>query len=182
MGSPRKNSNTHTLLLESERALRERGYATEIVFIDDLSLRDCRGCHGCKQPDNDRCIMQDDMQQVYRLMDESASIILAAPVYFGYVPAQTKAWLDRLVPYIGTDLGPKITGGKRVSFIFTQNMPDTGMFEQSLKGFMNSVAMTGLIVADYLIAPDCEMGQKPPVTERSDIMERAYVLGKNLAE
>lgn len=180
MGSPRKNSSTHILATEAARALCEQGISSQMVFLDDLTIRDCRGCHACKQEDSDSCVLHDDMQEIYPLIDASAGIIVAAPVYFGYVPAQTKAWLDRLVPYIGMDMRPKISGEKPVSFIFTQNMPDSSLFEPSLKGFMQGVAMTGLVVHDYLIATDCEAGVKIPVEERPDLMEMAYAIGRDL--
>jgi multimeric flavodoxin WrbA len=180
MGSPRKNSSTHILANEAARALCEQGIASEMVFPEDLTIRDCRGCHACKQEDHDTCVIRDDMQGIYPLLDMSAGIIVAAPVYFGYVPAQTKAWLDRLVPYIGRDMRPKIPDGKHVSFIFTQNMPDSTLYEESLKGFMQGVAMTGLVVHEYLIATDCEAGVKTAVELRPDLMERAYAMGRDL--
>lgn len=180
MGSPRKNSSTHILANEAARALCEQGIPSQVIFLNDLRIYDCRGCHACKEESRDACIIRDDMQEIYPLIDASAGIIVAAPVYFGYVPAQTKAWLDRLVPYIGMDMHPKITGRKPISFIFTQNMPDGSLFEQSLKGFMQGVAMTGLVVHDYLIATDCEAGLKTPVEERPDLMEKAYAIGRDL--
>jgi multimeric flavodoxin WrbA len=182
IGSPRKNSNTHLLAQEAERGLREQGVVTETLFLNDLQIRDCSACHGCKTEHNEACVISDDMQMIYRLIQESSGFIVAAPVYFGSVPAMTRAWLDRLVPFIGTDLKPKLSREKKISFIFAQNMPDALLFEPSLKSFMNGVAMTGLTVQDYLIAPDLEMGMKPPVTERSELLERAYHLGRDLAE
>jgi multimeric flavodoxin WrbA len=180
MGSPRKNSNTHLLINEAARALTEQGIATEFFFPDDSHIRDCRGCRGCKQETPARCVIQDDMMDLYRMMETSDGMILAAPVYFGYVPAMTKAWLDRLVPYIGADLLPEFPNPCPVSFIFTQNVHDPALFEPLLRSFMDSVAMTGLIIRDYLIAPDCETGVKPLVTERPDLMGRAYALGQDL--
>ena len=180
MGSPRKNSSTHILAGEAARALCEQGIPSQMIFPDDLRIRDCRGCHACKQEDRDTCVINDDMQEIYSLMDTSAGIIVAAPVYFGYVPAQTKAWLDRLVPYIGMDMRPKMTGGKPVSFIFTQNMPDSSLYEPALRGFMQGVAMTGLVVHDFLIAADCEAGIKTPVEQRPDLMGKAYAMGRDL--
>lgn len=180
MGSPRKNSSTHLLLNEAARALTEQGIFTDTIFPDDLQLRDCQGCHGCKWDGSERCVITDDMQELYRTMEASAGLIVAAPVYFGYVPAMTKAWLDRLVPYIGSDMSPKFPGHCPVSFIFVQNVPDPAIFESSLHSFMDGVAMTGLAVRDCLIAPDCEMGVKTPVTDRPELMERAYAVGRDL--
>lgn len=180
IASPRKLSNTHLLALEAERALNDRGISTAMVFLADLTIQDCRGCYGCRQPGTGACVLVDDMQDVYRSIRESAGIIVAAPVYFSYVPAAAKAWLDRLVPFIGPDFRPLLPPEKTVSFIFTQNMPDPTLFVPPLRSFMDSVAMTGLSVRDCLIAPDLERGYKPLATERPDLMEAAYRLGENL--
>lgn len=182
IGSRRKNSNTHLLAREAERALCERGIVTETIFLNDLQIHDCTGCHGCKEEDHETCVIRDDMQGIYTLMEQSTAFVVAAPVYFGSVPAMTKAWLDRLVPYIGSDMTPKLSGEKKVSFIFTQNMPDIRLFRPSLQSFMDGVAMTGLVIQDCLIAPDLEMGMKPPVTERPDLLLQAYALGRDLVE
>jgi multimeric flavodoxin WrbA len=181
IGSPRKNSNTHLLAREAERALIERGVLTKTVFLNDLSFRDCQACHGCKQEGNETCIIRDDMQEIYSMMEEYAGIIVAAPVYFGSVPATAKAWLDRLVPFIDINLQPKLPAEKQVSFIFTQNMPDPASFRLALQGFIAGVSMTGMTVRDCLIATDLEWDMKPPVTERPELLEKAYAIGKDLA-
>ena len=112
------------------------------------------------------------------MMESSCGLVVAEPVYFGYVPAMTKAWLDRLVPYIGMEMSPKFPGYCPVSFIFVQNMPDPSLFEPGLHSFTDAVAMSDLDVRECMVATDREMGEKPPVTERPDLMERAYALGR----
>ncbi|MDV2480836.1 flavodoxin family protein [Methanoculleus sp. Wushi-C6] len=180
MGSPRRNGSTRLLLNEAERALHDKGISTQGIFLDELTIHDCRGCHQCKTENNSRCTVQDDMQQVYRMMESSGGLIIAAPVYFGYVPAMTKAWLDRLVPYLGTDLSPRFPVHCPVSFIFVQNMPDPTLFEPALQSFAGWVAKTGMSVGEIMIATDCESGVKPPVSERPELMEEAYAIGTNL--
>lgn len=120
------------------------------------------------------------MQQVYRMMESSGGLIIAAPVYFGYVPAMTKAWLDRLVPYLGTDLSPRFPVHCSASFIFVQNMSDPTLFEPALRSFAGWVAKTGMSVREIMIATDCEGGVKPPVSERPELMKEAYAIGTNL--
>jgi hypothetical protein len=40
--------------------------------------------------------------------------------------------------------------------------------------------MSGLDVRGCLVETDCEMGAKPPVAERPDLMERAYSPARDL--
>jgi multimeric flavodoxin WrbA len=115
-------------------------------------------------------------------MRESDGIIVATPIYFGDVTAQTKIWLDRLFPFIGMDLGPKMPGGKKISFIFTQNQPDERLFETPISTFMHMTGLSGLVVKDYLIAYDLDAGYKPPVTEKKEFMDKANKIGRELLE
>ncbi|MCE5265329.1 MAG: flavodoxin family protein [Deltaproteobacteria bacterium] len=180
IGSPRKRGSTAVLSAEAERALRGMGVETATFFFNDLNIKGCQACYHCKRNDVAECAIKDDMQMVYHSMRESDGIIVAAPIYFGGVTAQTKAWLDRLFPYIGINLSPKMPAGKKISFIFTQNQPDERLFETPVRTFMQMVGLTGLSVKDHMLACDLDAGIKPPVEGRKDLMERAYRIGKEL--
>jgi len=182
IGSPRKHGSTYALAREAERGLTSLGIQTETVWLNDLAIRDCQGCHGCKRDGNADCVLMDGMQDVYRLMQESSGFIFASPVYFAGVSGLSRLWLDRLVPYIGSDLSPRMPETKHISFIFTQNIPDTSAFAPGLVSFMDAVAMTGMSCRDYLVAGDCEAGIKPPVTGRPEIMARAFGIGCELLD
>jgi multimeric flavodoxin WrbA len=180
IGSPRRNGSTAILAGEALRGLKEQGIETETVFLNDLSIRGCQACYHCKKNDVAECAVKDDMQMIHLLLQESDGLIIASPIYFAGVSAQTKLWLDRMFPYIGLDLSAKLPKSKRVSFIFTQNQPDARLFETPVKTFMKMTSLTGLSVTDYVIAYDLDAGIKPPVTERKEFMERAYLIGRGL--
>lgn len=181
VGSPRKKGSTAILAREAERGLNERGVATELIFLNDLHIRGCQACYFCKKNDVAECAVKDDMQQLHVLMKEADGLIIASPIYFAGVTAQTKAWLDRMFPYIGMNLSPKMPPSKKVSFIFTQNQPDVRLFETPIRTFMRMVGLTGLSVKDFMVAYDLDAGIKPPVTGKKEFMEKAYEIGRNLA-
>ena len=180
IGSPRKNGSTAILAEEAERGLKEQGIETETVFLNDLKIRGCQACYWCKKNDVAACAVNDDMQMVHQLMQESDGLIIASPIYFAGVTAQTKAWLDRMFPYIGMNLSPKMPPGKKVSFIFTQNQPDAALFEMPVRTFMQMVGLTGLVLGDHMFGCDLDAGVKVPVGERKDLMEQAYRIGNDL--
>lgn len=182
IGSPRKNGSTRVLAAEAERGLKEQGIATELIFLNDLKIKGCQACYYCKKNDVAECAVKDDMQEIHQLLQESDGIIVASPIYFAGVTAQTKIWLDRLFPYIGMDLSPKLPKSKKVSFIFTQNQPDARLFETPIATFMHMVGLTGLSVKDHMIACDLDAGVKPPVTEKKEFMRKAFLIGKELLE
>jgi multimeric flavodoxin WrbA len=113
IGSPRKNGSTDILAREAGRGLEDKGIDTTRVYLNDLKMRGCQACYYCKKHDVAECAVKDEMQQIHQLMKESDGIIVATPIYFSSVTAQTKAWLDRLFPYIGMDLTPKMSRTKR---------------------------------------------------------------------
>jgi multimeric flavodoxin WrbA len=180
IGSPRKKGSTAVLSAEAARALNEQGVETETVFLNDLKIKGCQACYWCKKNDVADCAVKDDMQTLHQLMKECDGMIVASPIYFGGVTAQTKAWLDRMFPYIGMNLTPKMPAGKKVSFIFTQNQPDARLFQGGIDSFMYAVGLSGLVVKDHMIACDLDAGVKPPVDEKKEFMDQAYRIGKNL--
>jgi len=180
IGSPRKKGSTAILAMEADRGLRELGIKTETVFLNDLKIKGCQACYWCKKNDVADCAVKDDMQTLHQLMKECDGMIVASPIYFGGVTAQTKAWLDRMFPYIGMNLTPKMPAGKKVSFIFTQNQPDARLFQGGIDSFMYAVGLSGLVVKDHMIAYDLDAGVKPSVEEKKEFMDQAYRIGKNL--
>jgi multimeric flavodoxin WrbA len=180
IGSPRKKGSTAVLAAEAARGLNEQGIETETVFLNDLKIRGCQACYWCKKNDVADCAVKDDMQKVHQLMKECDGMIVASPIYFGGVTAQAKLWLDRMFPYIGMDLTPKMPAGKKVSFIFTQNQPDARLFRGGIDSFMFAAGLSGMAVKDHMIAFDLDAGIKPPVEDRKEFMEKAYWMGRGL--
>lgn len=54
--------------------------------------------------DTPRCIIDDDMQELYPLIDDADELIIVAPVFFAGASSQLKALLDRFQPYFWTDV------------------------------------------------------------------------------
>lgn len=92
-GSPRKNGNTGILLHEALAGAAEAGADTEIIELRDFRYAGCIGCDGCYQ--EGRCVVADDMQQIYPKLLAADRIILAAPIFSMGMNAQTKAMVDR---------------------------------------------------------------------------------------
>lgn len=180
IGSPRKKGSTAILAAEAERGLKESGAETTTLFFNDLKMKGCQGCYWCKKNNVAECAVKDDMQKIHQLMKECDGMIVASPIYFGGVTAQAKAWLDRMFPYIGMDLTPKMPAGKKVSFIFTQNQPDARLFQGGIDSFMFATGLSGLGVKDYMTGYDLDAGYKPPVEGKKEFMEKAYRIGKEL--
>jgi len=92
-GSPRKGGNTDQLLDKALEAAQGAGADTSEIYARRLKISGCLECGGCDK--TGECVVDDDMQTVYPLLEKSDVIILAAPIFFYGVPAQAKALIDR---------------------------------------------------------------------------------------
>ena len=94
-GSPNPEGNTHLTIQAFFDELQKEGIETEAVQIGDGGIDGCIACRGCA--DKGECVIPD--QRFKELTDKfhnADGVFLAAPVYFGTMPGQTKAILDRL--------------------------------------------------------------------------------------
>lgn len=177
---PRKHSNTALLVEQAQRGLEEAGAETEIFRLNELNIRGCQACYYCKRDHPLECALKDDMAPILQALKEADALLLASPVYWGSITAQGKLWLDRLFPCIDINLTPLLPPGKKAAYIFTQNQPDPDFFAANLRGVETMLQHIGFQPTGDLIACDLDSGIKPMVSERPELLEAAYRLGKNL--
>ena len=92
-GSPRIGGNTDVLLDQVLDGCRDKGAKTEKIILNTLKFSACQECD--KLRDDCACIVEDDMQPVYKKIQEADVVILASPIFFGSLSAQTKMMIDR---------------------------------------------------------------------------------------
>lgn len=92
-GSPRRNGNTSLLLRRAVEGARRAGAGVEEIMLRDLKISPCLEIYGCKK--DGRCVIKDDFQRLYDLLAACDGIMLASPVFFYSVSAQTKIFMDR---------------------------------------------------------------------------------------
>ena len=92
-GSPRKGGNSDQLLDKALEGARSAGAETQGIYVRKLKISGCLECGGCDE--TGECVVKDDMQSVYPLLEDAEVIILASPIFFYGIPAQAKALIDR---------------------------------------------------------------------------------------
>ena len=92
-GSPRKGGNTDHLLDTALEAAQSTGADISKIYSRRLKMSGCLECGGCDK--TGKCVVDDDMQSVYPLLEASNVIFLASPIFFYGVSAQVKALIDR---------------------------------------------------------------------------------------
>ena len=92
-GSPTLGGNTDMLIDAALAGAADKGAKTIKFQLNEMNIRPCQGCAGCYK--TGQCVIDDDMSLIYTALENMDSLVLASPVYFGGVTAQTKAMIDR---------------------------------------------------------------------------------------
>lgn len=92
VGSPRRDGNTAYLTRQVLDILNGK-FEIELVFLKDLDLNPCDGCHSCAK--TSKCIINDDMQLIFDKLKESKIIILSSPVYMGGITSRLRIFMER---------------------------------------------------------------------------------------
>ncbi len=93
-GSPRRGGNTDVLMEELLAGIsRDGGVDITRMYLSQMNINPCTGCGECEKTGN--CNIDDDMNKIYPLLEESEIIVISSPVYFFGVTAQAKLMIDR---------------------------------------------------------------------------------------
>ncbi|MBP5706642.1 MAG: flavodoxin family protein [Spirochaetales bacterium] len=94
-GSPRKDGNTDRLAAAFAKGATQHN-DVEIVAVRDYDIHPCRGCNACFSRQNNECVQNDGMADIYNKLSETDILVIASPVYFYGISSQLKAVIDRL--------------------------------------------------------------------------------------
>jgi multimeric flavodoxin WrbA len=92
-GSPREGGNTDILLNEALRPAKEAGHEIVLFNLNTMNISPCQNCGECEN--SGVCVIEDDMVAIKKAIREADRIILASPIFFFGLSAQTKAMVDR---------------------------------------------------------------------------------------
>jgi len=138
-GSPRKNSTTATLLEKALEGAASQGAETELIQLNELSIKGCQGCFSCKERGGrsyGKCVQTDDMTPLYEKIEQADAFFIGSPLYFGTITASAKTFVERLYPYLNygnlsSNFPKKINAG----LIYTMGVNDQEMtmFDQHIQ-------------------------------------------------
>lgn len=131
-GSPRTEGNSSALADALCARAREKGADVRSWNLNELDYRGCQACYLCKTQ-LETCALRDDLTPVLDAVRACDTLVLATPVYFGDVSAQTKAFIDRTFSFLkpnfqSEDQPGRLEPGKRLIFIQAQGNPDRNEF------------------------------------------------------
>ena len=179
-GSPRIGGNADVLLDKALEGARSIGAETEKIILNTLKIAPCQECENLK--DDGSCIIEDDMQGLYRKILEADAVIVASPVFFGSITAQTKIMIDRFqclwrAKFI---LKRNTVKKERVgAFISVEASNREDFFVNARSVVKNFFAV---IDANYREEILCRgVDEKGKVLKRPDCLEKVFELGVKVA-
>lgn len=60
----------------------ENGHQVTAINVCQKKIAGCLACEYCHTKGNGKCIQNDDMQEIYPVLEEAEMIVLASPVYY----------------------------------------------------------------------------------------------------
>lgn len=124
LGSPRKNGNSAILAGRIADGARDNGAETEEIFLQDLKIGACKGCNACQKNSSRKCIIMDDMDKIYPVLEEADAFILATPVYWCSMSAQLKTFIDRTYPLVDMKTFSSVFTGRKIALALSYADPD----------------------------------------------------------
>ncbi len=91
-GSPRDKNTSYML----KTVLDATGYSYELILLKDKNIKPCTACGGCFY--SHKCVVKDDMQELYDKLPKADIIVLGCPTYFANVTTLMKTFIDRCLP------------------------------------------------------------------------------------
>ena len=98
MGSPKKKGATSTLAKAIIDGAEENGHHTEVIYLSDLTIKDCRGCMACRE--TAACVIRDDIAIVEEAIKKANVIILASPTHWGNMSGIMLRTIERLFGFL----------------------------------------------------------------------------------
>lgn len=100
-GSPRKEGNTYEAIKIVAEQLQNESIEVEVIHVGNKKIQGCTACGSCFKTKDERCIIDDEVNEWIQKMKSADGIIFGSPVHFSDIGATMKAFLDRAT-YVGS--------------------------------------------------------------------------------
>jgi len=88
-----RKKNTYNLLSSIETILKNNGFTTELITLNDYKIDFCRGCEYCVL--KGECFIKDDSRKIMDKIKECDGLVIGTPVYLNNMTGILKAFIDR---------------------------------------------------------------------------------------
>jgi multimeric flavodoxin WrbA len=172
VGSPKVDGNTAKLVNAILEGAAENGAETVTYNLASLDIKGCDACHRCQE--TGCCVIDDDMQELYRQIEEADAVVLGSPVYMWQMTAQTKLLIDRMTAFLKPNFSSRLDH-KKLILVFTQGIPDRDAFNWYFEYTAGVLYYLGFDVLETIVAAGTDNLE---VAFRPRLLEKSRDLGK----
>lgn len=120
-GSPRgKNSSTYRLLLPLLEGMALAGAETTLINLANENISPCTGCFACWTTTPEKCIIEDEMDNLLKTYVESDLVIYGTPLHTYQLSSLMKQFIDRCFP-LHTSIMIKDDKASNASTLYTRH-------------------------------------------------------------
>jgi multimeric flavodoxin WrbA len=178
VGSPRKKGNSATLAKQVAAGAGSAGAKVETFFLHNLNIKPCTACDSCRKKRHIDCVIQDDMQMLYTKLRTADAIVIASPIYWFTVSAQTKLFMDRWYG-LGGDNGYALAGKKfGIVLAYADLDPFLSGAVNALHTFQDALRFIEAEIVGMIYGSASKAGE---IRNNKALMDQAFELGKKLA-
>ncbi|MCM8809883.1 MAG: flavodoxin family protein [Candidatus Omnitrophica bacterium] len=178
-GSPRKNGNSEILLDEFLKYFEGKA-EIEKIFLNKLRFVPCQECENIRK--DGRCKINDDMQNVYDKIESSDIVIVASPIFFGSISAQTKMMIDRFqCQWLGIKIFKTFKPKRKRGIFISVEASEKDEFIENAKSIIKNFFAT--IGASYFDDVICKgVDEKGKVKEKIECFEKIKKIYEKIME
>jgi multimeric flavodoxin WrbA len=177
LGSPRKKGNSAILAEQIIMGAESAGAEVETVFLHDKDISPCQSCYACQKRDSEGCAIDDDMQSIFQKLIQTDTWVIASPVYWFTMSAQTKLFMDRcfaLPAYQKNAFAGKRIG---IAMSYGDTDPFTSGCINALRTFQDAFRYAGSKIVGMVYGSALDAGE---IDSNTALMKTAEELGKKL--
>jgi multimeric flavodoxin WrbA len=143
-----------------------------------MDIKPCQACWVCQKPDSKGCAIDDEMQAAFPKLIEAGSWVIASPVHWFNMSAQTKLFMDRC--FALRAYGKKPFAGKRIAIAMSYGDTDpfTSGCVNALRCFQDSFNYVGSKIVGMVYGSALEAGD---IKSNKALLKEAERLGRKLA-
>jgi multimeric flavodoxin WrbA len=174
-GSPREKGNSSILADKAAEGAKSAGAQVETYSLHQMDIHPCDGCDICRE--TEVCVLGDDMQLLYPRLRQADAIVIASPIYWFTISAQTKLFIDRWYALEGSQ-GSALKGKQfGILLSYGDDDPYASGAINAIRTFQDMMRYLEGQISGMVYGTAMDIGD---VSKQPELMERAFKLGQKL--
>lgn len=170
-GSPNRSGSTHLLAESFANGAKDAGHTVQSISAAHAKIHPCTGCIHCGY--EGPCVQKDEMEMIRPQILDADMLVFATPLYYYGMSAQLKTVIDRFCSFNSSIQRKHM----RSALLAVAWNDDTWTFHALEAHYQTLVHYLNFQDKGQILGKGCGT---PAMTQRSQYMNMAYQLGKEL--